>query len=244
MSNQTDPRTPFVIGIIALGVILLGGIVWAVTSAPSDAGTLAKTDVNASFRDENDPALGPAGSPNVLRIFGDFQCPACKAAEPGLTHVRQNYADRLKIVWDDFPLNSHPNARPAANAARCAEEQGKFWEMHDALYNAQADWASKPDPTSDFRALAKRVGLNEEAFAACLNDRQYDAKIKADMQEGNSNGVDATPTFFINQRKIVGVLSAADWDRELAAVLGPAADQTPVPAAGTVEAEAVATSTQ
>lgn len=220
MPHNTDPRTPFVIGIIVLGVILLGGIVWAVTSVPSDAGTRAQTDVNASFRDDNDPALGKSDSQNVLRVFGDFQCPACKAAEPGLNHVRQAYADRLKIVWDDFPLNSHRNARPAANAARCAEEQGKFWEMHDALYETQASWSDKPDPTSDFRALAKRIGLNEEAFAACLDDRQYDAKIAADMQEGNANGVDATPTFFINQRKIVGVLSAADWDRELEAVLG------------------------
>ncbi|OGL79045.1 hypothetical protein A3E39_02250 [Candidatus Uhrbacteria bacterium RIFCSPHIGHO2_12_FULL_60_25] len=222
MQGQSDPRTPFVIGIILLGVVLLGGIVWAVAYAPSDSSDRGRTDVNVSFNDENDPTLGPSDAPVVLRIFGDYQCPACKAAEPGVTYVRRTYADRLKIVWNDFPLQSlHRNARNAANAARCAEEQGKFWDMHDALYDFQSDWSEKSNPRDDFHALASRVQLNVDAFDSCYDDKKYDAKVYADVQEGNANSVDSTPTFFINKRKITGILTPAEWDKELQAVLGP-----------------------
>ncbi|HWR00154.1 MAG TPA: thioredoxin domain-containing protein [Candidatus Methylomirabilis sp.] len=231
MNSQTDPRTPFVFGIIALGVVLLGGIVWAVAFAPADAGDRGRTDVNVSFRDENDPSLGPVDSQNVLRIFGDFQCPACKAAEAGMNHVRRTYASQLKIVWDDFPLSSiHRNARAAANAARCAEEQGKFWEMHDALYDFQTSWSDKADPSDEFKVLANRIQLDVQSFTACYNERTYDAKVTADVQEGNANRVDSTPTFFLNNRKIVGVLSPAEWDREIKALLGPLADISPAAA--------------
>jgi protein-disulfide isomerase len=217
--QQKDPRAPFVIGIVVLGVILLGGIVWAVLSAPPSstaASTQSQQDANVTFNDENDPVLGPPSSNVTVRIFSDFQCPACRMAEDGVRHLRGIYGDQVRMIWDDFPLESaHPNARGAANAARCAEEQGKFWEMHDALYEAQQEWSGLSDPRSTFDAIAERLQLNVDAFDACYGDKKYDAKIAADMQEGVAAGVDSTPTFFVNKKKVIGILSAADWDAQM-----------------------------
>lgn len=223
---SSDPRTPFVIGIIALGIVLLGGIVWAVVSAPpAGTGQGPQPDPNLSFRDEHDPTLGPSDAKVTVRIFGDLECPACKAAEPGITHIRRNYADTVRIVWDDFPLppTIHPKARIAANAARCAEEQGKFWEMHDELYNAQDAWTKSGNPEEDFVALARKIGLNEDGFRSCYDGRRHDGKIANDMQEGSANGVNSTPTFFVNNMKYIGVMSPTEWDNVLKPLLeGPA----------------------
>jgi protein-disulfide isomerase len=217
MNQQSDPRAPFVIGILVLGVLLVGGIIWAVLSAPpSSTSTNQGQDVNVTFNDANDPVLGPPSSNVTIRLFSDFQCPACRMAEDGIRHVRGIYGDQVKLIWNDFPLESaHANARNAANAARCAEEQGKFWEMHDAIYDAQQEWSNLPDPRNSFNAIAERVKLNVDAFDVCYGDKKYDAKITADTQEGIAAGVDSTPTFFVNKKKVVGVLSAADWDTQL-----------------------------
>lgn len=211
------------IGIIAIGALLIGGIVWAVLSSPSSpSGT--QTNPNLSFRDENDPSLGPADAPVTIRVFGDFQCPACKEAEPGLTYVRDTYADRVRIVWDDFPLPAtiHPLARFAAHAARCAEEQGKFWEMHDALYTSQSNWSTLSDPENAFLSMAQSLGMNADGFQACYASRRYESKIEDDLQEGTANNVSATPTFFVNKTQYVGVLSPAQWDAILQPLLSAA----------------------
>ena len=218
---SSDPRAPFAIGIIIIGAVLLGGIVWAVLSAPSSSGINGVSDPNLTFNDTNDPALGPADAKVTVRIFGDLECPACRSAEPGVTHLRTAYADTVRIIWNDFPLPAsiHPKARIAANAARCAEEQGKFWEMHDELYDAQDGWSKSSNPANDFFALAQKIQLNEDGFRSCYDSRRHDSKIADDMSEGRGNGVAATPTFFINNTKQVGILSPSEWDAILKPLL-------------------------
>ncbi|MEN9557926.1 MAG: hypothetical protein RL141_295 [Candidatus Parcubacteria bacterium] len=245
MQNQSsDPRQPILIGMIVLGVILLVGIVWAVVSAPASSGGNNMADPNLSFRDENDPALGPEDAKVMVRVFGDFECPACRSAEPGITHVREAYADRVRVIWNDFPLPAtmHPKARISATAARCAEEQAKFWEMHDLLYETQSGWARSTDANADFESLARRIGLHEGGFRSCMSERRHDSKVTNDLQEGQANGVDSTPTFFVNNVKYVGVLSPAQWDAILKPLLEAAeAPAVPEEAAGeetaTVETE-------
>jgi protein-disulfide isomerase len=231
MVQQNDPRAPFVIGIVILGVVLLGGIIWAVFSAPAvSTSAFGQQDVNVTFNDDNDPTLGPPSSEVTIRLFSDYQCPACRIAEDGIRHVRGIYGGQVKIIWNDFPLEgAHINARNAANAARCAEEQGKFWEMHDAIYEAQQVWSELPDPRASFNALAEGLQLNVDAFDVCYGEKKYDAKIAADIQEGNAAGVDSTPTAFINKRKVVGVLSAADWDAQLKNLVTPVSGSSSVP---------------
>jgi protein-disulfide isomerase len=223
--HRSDPRIPFIIGIVVLAVFLIGGIVFAVFFLPEDTSG-GRTDANVAFNDANDPVFGPDDAKVVVRMFEDFQCPACRSAKGGVNHAKRTYGDRVKFIWNDFPLTSiHRNARPAANAARCAEEQGTFWEYHDVLYDFQSNWAEERNPGDQFLSLAKRVGLDEGAFQSCLFANKYDDKVRADMDEARANRVDSTPTFFIGNRRIAGGISPADWDRELKAALAEAGVQ-------------------
>jgi protein-disulfide isomerase len=213
----SDPRKALIFGIIGIAVLMLGGIIWAVVFLPSSSGNAAgKYDANASFNDSNDPVLGPANAKVTLRLFEDFECPACKQSLQGVDYVKKTYADRIKIVWNDFPLDGiHQNAHLAANAARCAEDQGKFWEYADALYGAQDVWTPQADPSNSFVAYAKQLGLNDGSFAQCLAERTYDSKVADDVKEGVANRVDATPTFFLNNVRLTGALTQDQWDTEI-----------------------------
>jgi protein-disulfide isomerase len=216
--SASDPRKPLVFGIIGLAALMLGGIIWAVVFLPT-AAPGATYDANASFDDSNDPAFGPADAKATIRIFEDFQCPACRLASEGIKHVRETYADSVRIVWNDFPLEAHANARIAANAARCAEEQGKFWEYGDALYASQETWTPIQDPSEMFTSIATQIGLAGDPFVQCLSERRYDEKIAADVKEGIANRVDVTPTFFLNNNRYTGALTAEQWDEKLKSVL-------------------------
>jgi protein-disulfide isomerase len=216
--QQSDPRFPIIIGMIVLAVIAFGGIVWAVAFLPDE--TYGRYDPNVSFVDENDPVYGNSESPVTIRIFEDFQCSACAVAAEGLAYVRQAYGDRVHIVWNDFPLSGgHPNALLAANAGRCAEEQGKFWEYGDLLYQGQMAWYEQADPTEIFVSYAKGLEMNEAAFTVCLDERTYNEKIQNDVKEGIANRVDSTPTFFVNNKRYVGAYTAAQWDGVLQPLL-------------------------
>lgn len=112
-------------------------------------------------------------------------------------------------------MSIHQNARLAANAGRCAQDQDKFWEMKIKLYAEQTNWSVGEDPSADFKAYALQVGLNAEQFNACLDSKADDAKVMASYQDGVRNGVDRTPTFFIGNERRFG-LSPDEWDQALA----------------------------
>lgn len=223
---------PLVIGMIALGVILLGGIIWAVVATPSNPG-VPNGNPNLSFNDANDPVIGPENAPVTIRAFEDLECPACRSAKVGVDYVLQTYGDNVRFIWNDFPLPAtiHPNARIAANAARCAEEQGKFWEMVDELYDAQSSWSRSSNIRSDFEALGRRIELDIQGFRACLDERRHDRKITADLEEGRANGVNSTPTFFVNNVMYAGALSPAQWDDILKPLLAAHTASQQAPAA-------------
>lgn len=214
MNSETQARTYFIFGSILLLALIIGGIIWAIVAGPQS--TNGGQEVGLSFSDDNDPAKGPADAKVTVRVFGDFQCPACRAAEEGVKHAMQTYGDKVRFVWSDFPLVTvHKNALPAANAARCAEEQGKFWEFHDKVYEAQDEWSDLSSPSAKFQEYAKGLGLREDAFAACVAANRYQWKIQDDLDEGQSNAIDATPTFFVNNTRLVGVRSNVDWDQAI-----------------------------
>jgi predicted DsbA family dithiol-disulfide isomerase len=154
---------------------------------------------HVSIASTGHPVNGSSSASVTIIEFSDFQCPFCRAAESSLKQVRDKYGDRVKLVYMDFPLGFHPHAMDAARAARCAADQNKFWQFHDALFQDQ----KKLDP-DNLRQTAARVGLNPTKFGACFSSERHDAGIRQDIAEGNSLGVTGTPTFFINGRQLVG----------------------------------------
>lgn len=146
-----------------------------------------------------DPARGFASAPIQLVEFSDFECPYCKQLEPVLTRIREKYGDRLRLVWKDFPLPIHSQARGAAEAARCAGDQGHFWEYHDLLFANQQSLA--PD---DLKRHAATMKLDLGQFAACVEGGRHRAEVTADLEEGTRQGIEATPTVFINGRAVIG----------------------------------------
>ena len=132
--------------------------------------------------------------------YSDFQCPACGAYYPMVKQLGQEFKN-LAIVYRHFPLTQHANARPAAQAAEAAGRQGKFWEMHDMLFENQKYWSESRVVTDIFVAYAKTLGLDMEKFKNDFNSSAAKTKIESDYQSGASE-IDGTPTFFLNDKKI------------------------------------------
>ena len=153
------------------------------------------------------PSTGAASAAVTIIEFSDFQCPFCRAAESSLEQVRQKYGDQVRLVYMDFPLSFHPHAMDAALAARCAADQGKFWQFHDALFLDQ----KKLDPDS-LKQTATRIGLDRNKFDTCFSSHRHSAGIRQDMGEGTALGVTGTPTFFINGRELVGAQPPPKFD--------------------------------
>lgn len=133
--------------------------------------------------------------------FGDFQCPACGQAYPDVKRLKEEYKDDITFVFRHFPLPGHPNARPAAEAAEAAAAQGKFWEMHDKLFETQTSWSMFPDPTSMFVQFAEALDLDKDTFLKDIEDRTYKDVVSQGQSDGYAVGVTGTPTFFINGKK-------------------------------------------
>jgi protein-disulfide isomerase len=146
------------------------------------------------------PSKGPEYAPVTIVKFEDFQCPFCKQFQPTVTELLSRYNGKIRLVHKDLPLDSiHPQARQVAEAARCADEQGKFWSYHDILY---ANYQKISE--ENLKNLAKEVDLDVNAFDRCLSSGKFRAAVQRDVIDGAKLGVTGTPTFFINGREISG----------------------------------------
>jgi predicted DsbA family dithiol-disulfide isomerase len=149
---------------------------------------------------EGQPSKGPAGAPVTLVEFADFECPYCGSLFPTLQKIEADYKDKLRVVYVQFPLVSiHSHAEKAAEASLCANEQGKFWQMHDAMFSDQANLT-----VDDLKQKAAHLDLNGEKFNACLDGGKSLAEIRSDLTEGVQAGVSGTPAMFINGRFLQG----------------------------------------
>ena len=145
-------------------------------------------------------AKGPKDAPITIVEFSDFQCPYCRTVVATVKEVMRQYSGRVKWVYRDFPIvGLHPQAPKAAEAARCAGEQGKFWEYHDLLFDHQAQAT-----TADFKRFADQLQLDQKSFAQCLDSGKHQAAVQSDVEEGARLGITGTPSFFINGRFLVG----------------------------------------
>jgi len=145
------------------------------------------------------PSKGPKGAPLQVIIFSDFQCPFCSRVEPTLTQMEKEYAGKVRFVWKNYPLPFHNNAEPAAEAAMAANAQGKFWQMHDKLFQNQTALDG-----SALEKYAGEVGLNVAKFKSDVEAKKFKATIESETKEGQAVGVNGTPAVFINGRKISG----------------------------------------
>ena len=135
----------------------------------------------------------------MLVEFSDFECPFCLRAHQTLGEVFKTYGDRIKFVYRHFPLQNHPNARPAAEASACAAEQDKFWPYHDRLFANPTQLAAE-----DLKHHATAVGLDLSRFSTCVDSHKYRKLVEADIAAGSALGVTGTPAFFINGRSLDG----------------------------------------
>ena len=165
-------------------------------TAPAAPG--AKVDVSA----DDDAVKGDANAPVTIIEFSDFECPFCaRWYSQTLSQIEEKYikTGKVKLVFRDFPLSFHANAQKASEAAECAKDQGKFWEMHDKLFESGVVGGV---PT--FKGYAKGLGLDSAKFDACLDSGEKASEVQKDMADGSAAGVSGTPGFFINGVKVVG----------------------------------------
>lgn len=148
---------------------------------------------------------GEAEAPCTLVEYGDYQCPHCGRAYPIVKRVQKHFGKRLRFVFRNFPLNEiHPYAETAAETAEFAAAAGKYWEMHDALFENQSRFGP-----SFFPELAQKLGLDAAALQGALAEGRYRAHVKSDFMSGARSGVNGTPTFFINGQRLDG-----SWEYE------------------------------
>jgi protein-disulfide isomerase len=163
------------------------------------------------------PSKGPETAPITIVEFSDFQCPYCSKVEPTITRVMADYAGKVRFVFRDYPLPFHEHAEKAAEASHCAEDQGKYWEMHDAMFNHQDKLA-----IDDLKKLSKEAGLDDKKFAECLDSGKMKAKVDENADAGSKVGVNGTPHFFINGHPLSGAVPYEQFkkviDKELAKV--------------------------
>lgn len=208
--------------LVAIAVVGIAAIAYFIKNPPgadnSASAQAAYAAMQANYAKAGPPKPYTMGNPNapvVIEEFADFECPVCgnfaTVTEPDV---------RSKIIttglayykYYDFPLSQHHNTIAASNAAACADEQGKFWQMHDQLFAGQDAWGLNPDgatqvtdnPKSIFMGYAKAIGLNTSQFEQCFDSRKYQPRIDANAAEGFRRNVNQTPTFYVNGKVMVG----------------------------------------
>lgn len=189
--------------IIAYGIgillLLVGGVYLFQRPRPNTA-SINNSDVLEI--QETDWVKGGDSATVTLVEYADFQCPACGAYYPLVKKMGEEYHDSLRIVARNFPLSSHRNAEPAARAAEAAGLQGKYWEMHDKLFEQQLEWSNLSNPVEKFVEYGEQIGLDLEKFQQDINSSSVQQKINNDVAGANLLRVNSTPTFFLNGEKI------------------------------------------
>ncbi len=153
------------------------------------------------------PAKGPGNAPVTIVEFSDFQCPYCQRVVPTINEIHQRYPDQVRIVFSHLPLDSiHARARPAAEASACADEQGKFWEYHDLMFENNRALGDE-----DLERYAAEVGLEMDGYRQCVSDRRYQELVQTDAEAAAENGISGTPGFFVNGIKISGAKPLSEF---------------------------------
>jgi protein-disulfide isomerase len=190
---------PFVIiAVVLAAAIGAGAFMFRSAQPQTSTPTASPTSTPAN------PQLAAAPKGVVtIEEFGDYQCPPCGTIHPDIKKLKSEFGDRVRLIFYQFPLTQlHKNALDAAHAAMAARLQGKFWEMHNLLYENQKLWEDLPDLHPMAAGFAQQLGLDVERFKRDMDSAQVDAAVSADMRRGQSLGVTGTPTLFIDGLQI------------------------------------------
>jgi protein-disulfide isomerase len=210
-SQPEDTATPVRRSSLALILFLVigfaagltvGYLTWGTSSGQGSpaAAKVAATPARLDVPIGTAPIWGPVNAPVTIIEFSDYECPYCKKWDLEIwPQIQKAYPNQVRLVYKDFPLlQSHPNASPAASAARCANDQGKYWLFHDRIF------ASNSLGQPVFDSIATQLNLDIAQWKACISAKKYDADIMADYSYGQQLGITGTPTFFINGLPMVG----------------------------------------
>lgn len=195
--RKSNPKTIIyiVIGVVALVVIAF----LAYQLLPGSTGTVATNTSLDSY-----PAKGDANAPVTVIEYADFQCPSCGAfANSVEADIDKEYVDtgKVRFIYHEFPLSQHLNAIPAAEAGRCAADQGKFWEMHKLLFANQQQWSEVSRPLPMFLTYAEEAKLDKGTFEQCMSSHKHQATVQAAQTDASNAQIDSTPTFVIDGKK-------------------------------------------
>src|SRR5947209_2503045 len=190
---------PFIlIAAVAIVTLSSGALLYRSKRARLESGTTTSGLPNI----QPEHVRGEADAPVTLEEFADFQCPSCAMTTlQSIGPMEKNFGERLRVVFWHFPLPNHKHGREAALAAEAAARQGKFWEMHDLLFEKQGDWSKVPDIHPVFEDYAKQLNLNVDKFKKDFESPDVAAAVDRQHQQGESRGVKNTPTIFINGRE-------------------------------------------
>ncbi|MGH7720281.1 MAG: DsbA family protein [Gemmatimonadaceae bacterium] len=218
---------------IALGAVAIAGsgvIAWLATR-PDPQPQVLTAPVTAAQSEGY--LYGNASAPVQIMEFADFQCPAC-AQFAAITEpdVRRRIVDAglASFRFYDYPLPQHRNSLPAHLAAACAADQGKFWEMHDRLFEMQPDWSDERNPKGLFERYARDLGLDMAVWEQCYDAQRPLPRIRANAAEGDRRGVRSTPTFVIGNRVVVGSVPYDELKAHVDSALASANAAQPMPA--------------
>lgn len=217
-------ETKMIVG-IGLGTLaIFAAIVFAVTKTSPAPAVSQVADEKILVREDSYRITTSTATVTMVE-FADFQCEACRAAQPGVRLLLEDYKGKLNFVSRYFPLPGHQHSRLAAQAVEAAGEQGKVWEMQDMLFERQDEWGSDAKPATRaqvmeyFLGYAKTLGLNVDQFKQSIESGKFDAKISRDFADAEALNLTGTPTFFINGKKVVEAPSYQNLKKYIDAAL-------------------------
>ena len=202
-SSSTKSTALWIIATLIVAVSVFA-IVKIASKSSGETPETSTIPANVSEVTDLDQTKGNKSSKIILVEYSDFQCPACAAYSPLVKQINNEMSEKILFVYRHFPLAQHKNARPAAYAAEAAGRQGKFWEMHDMIFENQLSWSkSSPGEAEDtFGTYAEKLGLNMEQFKTDRESDEVEEKVDNDYKSGTSSGVPGTPAFFVNGKKL------------------------------------------
>lgn len=203
----------FVIILIAI-FALFGGVLFLQKNDDSGPSTTATGQPGNHYYGINPEEAEDPDAVVNLTEYGDFQCPACGSYYPIVKQVKEKYKDQITFQFKNFPLVAiHPNAMAGHRAAEAAALQGKFWEMHDMLYEQQQSWSSSNNPAEIFRGYAETIGLDMTQYDTDVSSREVNTAIQEDIKEGEALNVQGTPGFVLDGQLIENPKSIEEFDQ-------------------------------